>query len=161
MERQELLDALNHTRAELEKAISGLSAAQMTQPGAAGEWSVKDILLHLCLWEAEMVKTLYLAAQDQKKPATEIFNPEYLKVNDRWYAENKDRPLEQVLNDLRAVRPQLLRRLAELSDDQLCKPAYYAWMGKHALSNLVKDICIEHEQEHIEQIQSWRKAPAS
>jgi hypothetical protein len=157
MTRNDLVDQLSRTRAEMEQAIAGLNDAQLTQPGPAGEWSIKDILLHLSLWEAEMVKTLYQAAHEQK-PTTEIFNPEYLKVNDCWYAENKDRPLNFVLQDFRAVRPQLLRRLADLNDDQLLKPGYYAWMDKNTLAGLVEDICVGHEQEHIEQILAWRKA---
>ena len=156
MTRNDLTELLSRTRAGMEQAIAGLTDAQMTQPGPAGEWSIKDILLHLSLWEAEMVKTLYQAAHEQK-PSTEIFNPEYLKVNDRWYAENKDRPLNFVLQDFRAVRLQLLRRLADLNDDQLLKPGYYAWMDKNALAGLVEDICVGHEQEHIEQILAWRK----
>ena len=43
----------------------------MIQPGVVGQWSLKDILVHLTLWEAELVTLLFQARQGQK-PSHEI-----------------------------------------------------------------------------------------
>ena len=55
MTRDEILEALHASRAQVEAALTGLTDAQLIEPGALGEWSVKDILSHLTAWEAEAV----------------------------------------------------------------------------------------------------------
>ena len=48
--RDELLQHYQTTRTELQAAIDGLTASQMTEPSIDG-WSVKDHLLHLATWD--------------------------------------------------------------------------------------------------------------
>jgi hypothetical protein len=44
-----LLAALHASRAELESVISPVPPERMTEPGACGAWSVKDVLAHLAV----------------------------------------------------------------------------------------------------------------
>ena len=148
MTRDELLQQLEHTRNELNALLEGVPADALIRPGAYGNWSVKDVLVHISRWEAEIIKVLF-QAQQGGKPQSEIFNPEYLKVNDLWHQEAKDRPLERVLEDFSSVHTQLVRRLKDFPEKALITPGNYPWM-KHALIDLVKDIAVDHEQEHLE-----------
>jgi len=158
MNKDELLTQLDHNRAELNALLEGIPAERLIQPGAYGEWSVKDVLVHISRWEAEVIKVLF-QAQQGSKPQSEIFNPEYLKVNDLWYQETKERPLELVMDDFSAVRIQLVRRLKEYPEKALTTPGFYPWM-KNALINLVKDIALDHEQEHLEGLKRWHESLA-
>ncbi|MRR31352.1 ClbS/DfsB family four-helix bundle protein, partial [bacterium] len=87
---------------------------------------------------------------------SEVFNPEFLKVNEIWYQEAKDRPLERVLDDFQAVRAQLVRRLKDFPEIPLITPGHYPWMKSHALILLVKDIVLDHEEEHLAGLKTWR-----
>lgn len=155
MTRDELLKQLAENRRQFEDLIESIPADARVRPGACGEWSLKDVLVHLSRWESEIVSVLYQAAQGAV-PQSEVFNPEYLKVNDLWYQESKDRELERVLDDFHAVRSQLLRRLKDLPEQHLTDPARYPWMKGHALLGLVKDVVLEHEAEHLSELKSWQ-----
>ena len=154
MTRDELLQHMEQNRTELNALLEGVSADGLTRPGACDDWSVKDVLAHISRWEAEVIKVLF-QAQHGAKPQSEVFNPDYLKVNDLWYQEAKDRPLERVLEDFSSVRAQLVRRLKDFPEKALTRPGNYPWM-KHALIVLVEDIALDHEQEHLEGLKIWR-----
>ena len=53
MRRSELVARIRSARAEFEDLLAGLSPDEMTRPGVAGDWSVKDTLAHLAWYEAE------------------------------------------------------------------------------------------------------------
>jgi hypothetical protein len=36
--------------------LDGLSEEEMTQPGAVGHWSARDLLCHIASWEEEFIK---------------------------------------------------------------------------------------------------------
>ncbi len=44
-----LMAALGASRAELESVLSQVPLERMTEPGACGLWSVKDVLAHLAV----------------------------------------------------------------------------------------------------------------
>lgn len=155
MTKEELLKLLESNRAELNALIDDVPLEELVKPGAYGQWSVKDVLVHISRWESEIIKVLFQAAQGVK-PQSEVFNPEFLKVNEVWYQEAKDRPLERVLDDFHAVRAQLVRRLKDFPENPLITPGNYPWMKSHALILLVKDIVLDHEEEHIAGLKTWR-----
>ncbi len=51
MNKPKLLETLRSKRAEWDAVLAEIPAAQMTEPGVAGEWSVKDIIVHLTYHE--------------------------------------------------------------------------------------------------------------
>lgn len=155
MTRDELLKLLENNRAELNALLKDVPEDALVKPGAYGEWSVKDVMVHISRWESEIIKVLFQAAQGAK-PQSEVFNPEYLKVNDAWYLEAKDRPLDRVQDDFQAVRAQLVRRLKDFPEKSLVTPGFYPWMKNHALIMLVKDIVLDHEAEHLAGLKTWR-----
>lgn len=160
MTKDELLKQLAENRAQLNALLDDASAEELASPGACGEWSAKDVLVHISRWESELIRVLFQAAQGAT-PESEVFNPEYLKVNEAWYQESKDRPLELVLNDFQSVRKQLVRRITEYPEELLTSPAQYSWMQNHALISLLKDIALDHELEHLNGLKTWRAALAS
>ncbi|TLN00338.1 ClbS/DfsB family four-helix bundle protein [bacterium] len=157
MTRDELLHQMEENRAQLIAQMDGIPANVLTQPGAYGVWSVKDVLVHISRWEAEVIKVLYQAGQGAR-PESEVFNPEFLQVNEVWYQEGKERELERVEDDFHSVRVQLVRRLSDYPEKWLSDPAKYPWMKNHPLIDLVKDIVLDHEEEHLQGLKAWRAA---
>jgi uncharacterized damage-inducible protein DinB len=146
------------SRRELLGAIAGLSDEELLTPGVVGEWSVRDVLQHVSLWEAEAVKLL-VHLQQRRKPTGDRWsgNLDLDSLNARWHAETKERPLAAVRADFDAVRQQTIRRLNDLSDADLANPRLLPWLkGRPAWQYVFEDTA-EHEQEHAEQINEWRK----
>ena len=154
MTKDELLRAIQKSRAELEAVLAGLTEEQMTDPGVMGDWSVKDILSHLTAWEAETV-TLLAKTKQGKQPAAGHSDKEIDALNARWYKENKNRPLNHVLADHAGVRKQLLRQLESCSEAELNAPR--PWLKNRAVGEWVIGDTFEHEAEHLMSLREWRQ----
>src|SRR3990172_10432092 len=97
----------------------------MLEPGVIGDWSIKDILVHLSLWEAELVTLLWQARQGRRPTTAQLGDESVDDLNARWYQMHKDRDLAQVLDDFNAVRHQTLRRVDGFSDRELTDPELF------------------------------------
>jgi hypothetical protein len=157
MNQDEIMDALEDAREQFLDAIEGLSDEQLEEPGVIGDWSVKHIMTHLSLWEAELVKLLWQAKQGGK-PTTIHFTPGDLDAkNEAFHRNNKDRPLERVLDDFAAVRKQTVRRVDGFTDQELTDPKRFSWLKGTPLWKWIAADSFDHEKEHTEQIRAWRE----
>ena len=157
MNKTEILAALEESREAFLDAIDGLSEEDLKQPGVIPEWSVKDILVHLTRWEAELVKLLWQASRDQKPTTIHFAKVEVDETNERWFRESKNRTLEIALEDFHGVRNQTLRRVDDLPLKSFEDPAFYPWLEGEPLWKWIAGDSFEHEAEHAEQIRSWRE----
>lgn len=158
MTKDELLDALEEERENFMETIAGLSDEELEQPGAAGDWSVKDVITHLSMWEAEMIKLLWQARQGQK-PTTIHFTPfKRDEVNQQWVQETRERPLERVFDDFESVRRQTIRRVEAFTEKDLNDPQRYPWLKGRPLSEWISADSFRHDAEHAAQIQAWRQS---
>lgn len=156
MTQDEILDALEDERENLLDAIDGLSDEQLTEPGVAEDWSIKDILHHLAMWEAEMVKLLWQAAQGEQPTTIHFRNQDIDTINAGWHAAGKDRPLDLVMGDFSGARKQTARRLDVFRDADLNDPQRYPWLRGAPLWSWIAEDSFKHEAEHTEQIKAWR-----
>jgi hypothetical protein len=157
MKKQEILAALEGSREAFLDAIEGLSTEEMQQPGVIPDWSVKDILVHLTRWEAELVKLLWQAGRDQKPTTLHFSQANVDETNARWFRESKTRDLERVLEDFHGVRNQTLRRVDDLPGKAFEDPSYFDWLEGEPLWKWVAGDSFEHEAEHADQIRAWRE----
>lgn len=156
MKKTELLEALEEERAELQEMLEDLPDEMLLVPGVVGEWSIKDILNHLTFWEGQVVTLVFQAQRGMPKPSTAHFGKETIDaVNQRWYEEGKDRPLEMVWKDWLGVRKQMIRRVSELSEEDLNHPDRFAWQRGVPLYQWILNDSIDHEAEHADLIREW------
>ena len=81
-----LLAELGASRAELESVLSHVPPERMTEPGACGSWSVKDVLAHLA------VENDWLALQLERRARGEGPSSEELqRIQELRLAENQTR----------------------------------------------------------------------
>jgi len=157
MNKEAILTSLEVSREDFLDAIEGLSDEILLQPGVVGEWSIKDLLIHLTRWEAELVKLLWQVRQG-KSPSTLHFSKVAVdEINDRWYQESRTRPLEVALEDFHGVRNQTIRRVEEFTDKEFTDPKHYPWLNDTPLWQWIAGDSFEHEEEHAAQIRTWRQ----
>ena len=156
MNKDEISDALEDERENFLEAIDGLSAEQLQTSGVVGEWSVKDIMIHLSAWEAELVKLLWQARQGQKPTTLHFSQIDTDAINQQWFENYRSRSLERVIDDFEAVRKQTIRRLEAFSDDDLNQAHLFTWQGKQPLWEWIANDSFQHENEHAAQIREWR-----
>src|SRR5262249_54248648 len=103
MEKAVFLANLDAERAGWDVELAEVERAHMSLPSAAGEWSVKDLIAHVTWFEREMVDLL----RDRALAGSDLWMLPQDKRNAAIYAENRDRPLDDVLAEARRVYPGL------------------------------------------------------
>lgn len=157
MTKDEVLAALDREHQKLMVAIDGLSAEAVLEPGVIDNWSVKDILYHISMWESELVKLLWQAENGQKPTTVHFNNPSVDELNASWYEQGKDRPLVRVMEDFQGVRKQTMRRVRAFSDHDLEDEKRFPWLDGKPLWTWIAVDSFDHEAEHTAQILAWRK----
>jgi len=139
--------AETHTQYQaLEKFLAGLTPAQMTRPGALGEWSMKDVLAHLYEWQ-QMFFRWYEAGLRGETPAVPAQGfkwSELPALNQKIYETYRDMPLDTVLGLFRASHTRTLALVEALSDETLTRRGLYPWMNDNALIAYLNANCSSH-----------------
>jgi len=161
MDKHTLMQQLESSREDFLEALEGLSEEQMLAPGASGDWSIKDVLIHLARWEAELVKLLWQARQGQRPTTVHLGNEDVDRINARWHADSQDRSLESALADFHGVRNQTLHRVEAFTDKELNDPHRHAWLNNRPLWEWIQSDSFGHEAIHAAHIISWRAALVS
>lgn len=156
MNKEEILEALEDQRENFLDVIDGLSEQATLEQGVVGDWSVKDLIAHLSLWEAELVKMLWQVQQSQRPTSAHFGQIPVDELNETWHKEFLNRPLDRILADFHAVRRQTARRVDAFSTKDLNDPARFPWLKGRPLWEWVASDSFEHEAEHAAQIREWR-----
>jgi hypothetical protein len=156
MTKQELIERIEQDWAKLQSSLDGLTEEQMHASGVVGTWSIKDILAHITAWQSRLITAMFKAARGFTPETTEG-GATVDQLNEKWYREMKDRPFEQVWDDLDSSYHQLLKRIDSLSDQDLFDPQRFAWMRGDPFSTYIAGDSYEHYAEHAAQIEEWRK----
>jgi hypothetical protein len=160
MDKGQLLAEMNSGYTALETVLALLDQQQMTTPGVNGDWTIKDILAHLAAWQNYLVIQLQAAARNEVPAIQGILGDEdegsaIDRLNAGFYEENKSRPLDDVMADLRTTYRQIEDGVQALNGEDLFEPKRFAWMKGNALWELVAGNTYEHYQEHLQSIQEW------
>jgi hypothetical protein len=156
MNKKALIDALKSSRQEFNEVLESLPEEALVESSLTGNWSVKDVLLHLTMWEAELIQLIWQAQQGRKPSTAHFQDVEVDELNRRWQTENLSRSLEAVMNDFKGVRSQTVRRVEALSDEDLTNPKRFPWQKGNPLWKWIAGDSFEHEAEHLEQIREWK-----
>lgn len=156
MMHSDLLKSLAVSRAEMDEALTGLTEAQMIEPGVLNDWTLKDVLAHLTAWEVELITVLGQLARGQTPKPVGENDAETDALNARWHNDYRSRPLNRVLADYQRVRPQTIRQVERLTETDLTAPRQ--WLKGGTLHDQILSETIEHDAEHLTHIRTWRKA---
>ena len=135
--KAELIAELSAGWQMLEDRLRALSEVQLTTPPAPGEWSIKDHVAHLMVYEHGIVALLRhkprweaMQLDRQFVRAAESFD----ELNAVLYEHHKDRSAADILAAYRATHQHLLDALADLTDEDLFKPYIHYQPDDHSPS---------------------------
>ena len=156
MKKDELIARIQSTRKQLLDILTSIPPECREVPGATGEWSVKDVIVHLNYWGSMHVTMLFQVRQGVA-PTTVHFDPalDVEALNRRWYEMGKDRPWEAAWNDFEALHRQVLRRVAEFSEAELNDPHLHPKLGGRCLWEFIATDTYQHDEEHIAPLRTW------
>ena len=133
----------------------------MGVPGAAGDWSAKDIVAHVTAYERGLVKWLEASLHGQALEFPDLDHPDVDRRNAAIFAENQERPLQEVLVDSAQVFQQLLDLTQWLSEQTLTDPQWTEWFVRprwgesRALWRRIADDSYKHYHQHIPDFRAW------
>ncbi|HLF26376.1 MAG TPA: ClbS/DfsB family four-helix bundle protein [Anaerolineae bacterium] len=156
MTKVELIQTIEREWEALQAAVGDLTEAQLTAIPVVGEWTVKDVLAHIAVWASRLVTDVFKAERGVA-PNASLTPAQVDALNEQFYREQKDRPVERVLEDLHGVHLMLLNRLEELPDNVLSDPHRHKGLKGQALSAYVAEDSAEHYREHTADILAWRQ----
>jgi uncharacterized protein (TIGR03083 family) len=152
--RNDSLDELERTRAELLAAIAGLDEAALDRKGTIGDWSIKNVLAHIAAWEAWVAQALPARMATGITPADFRQRAEDEdRFNAEEVAEREELTPDEQLMELERTRAELLSFVHSLDADTLArKQPWDTWEG--TLPEYLVESLSDHEAEHVEALRA-------
>ncbi len=157
MDKATLIDRIEKSHAILETALAGFGEEETNASGTRKHWSLKDTVAHMNAWEKNYTDWLAPALEGVVVQGGPRFdNPEYEADNEAIYAENKDRPWDEILEESRRLPALMVRILRTLPDEDLDDPQRFT--RPVPLGNRLESNFVWHVQSHVAQIFASRNA---
>lgn len=145
MDKAQFLERVRRARAEWEAALDRLDEGEWLAPGFGGEWTAKDTVAHITWHEKEMLGLIAARAL----AGSDWWNLPLHERNALIYAENQDRPLQEVRREAADVYARLLEALDTLSEEDLNDPARFKDMPPDWKPwQLIADNTYDHYEDH-------------
>jgi hypothetical protein len=125
--KTDLMDLIHRSHAALEKVIDPLSEAQLSAPGPAEGWAVKDHLAHIAAWEQYMLKHYIRGMAPHEAMEVDEATMQAIDEtaeNEILYLRYKHHPADEVLAEFNRSFHEVLSTLEEMSFDELAKPRF-------------------------------------
>ena len=159
----QLLAILRSRRAEWDALLASVDEVHMSIPGAAGYWSLKDIICHVTAYERWLVEWLTAASQKTFPAHSPLDNADVEQRNALVYEMTHAMPLQDVIEDARQNFEALLNIIEALPDEYFDNPQSAEWFMKPYWSKMktipaaVINLSVDHYDEHIPSIKKWKK----
>ena len=150
--RERFLAQFKEERAAWEAQLEEIPAERWTEPGASGDWTVKDVVAHVVWHDREIIGVLRARAL----VGSELWALDTPSRNEAIYAESRDRSLAEVQADARQTGAELEAEVERLTEEDLNEPArirdmlpgYRPWQ-------LLADNTYDHYRDHRSVLRAW------
>ncbi|MEE9276969.1 MAG: DinB family protein [Dehalococcoidia bacterium] len=143
---------LEDAREKLIQSFGNLPDADLDEPGVVGDWSVRECLAHILVWDRWGVETLAALERGEATSA-----PDEATVNQSACRACPPYSVQEFVRELRGLRKNLIDGLAVMTDEERSEPRY-EMDGRQISADDFIDGFIEHDLEHASGIRAWRKA---
>jgi hypothetical protein len=149
MDKQRLLQQLDKAWAALRESYAGLSDAQMTQPGVAGVWSVKDVVAHVTTWEEEALKYLPVIKDGGRPPRYSVQYGGIDAFNAQMTDKKSSLSLADVLQQSENTHRRLIDYVQGVPEEQFTRETRFR--------RRLRLDTYSHYPEHAKMIREWRQ----
>ena len=145
-----LLGELDASRDAFLDALADVDADLVTVPGVVGDWSVRDLVLHVAAWDAHGADALALAASGRGS-AFAYSRADTDAMNERFVAEGRAVSPREALAREEAAFDAFRGAIAELAP---------ALLGERlgngdAVEAVIRYDGADHYAEHAEHLRAW------
>lgn len=155
-DKQALAARLTGARNELLRLVRSLPPERLETPGAAGEWSVKDVIGHIASWEDRLLTLAQTVLNGHAAQIEWIKDDEALQAwNHKQYLRKRAWTWDEAIRDLALMREEVLWNIGWTAPEQLFRQ-HTLDVGSVSPAGLLEGI-VEHDQEHVAQLRAWIK----
>src|SRR6266446_8848727 len=152
MDKTAFINTLEQSRAEWEALLAPVDEERMLQPGAAGKWSVKDVIVHVTWGEREIVPIM----RTHVLAGSELWELSDDERNEIVYQQNRDRPLQEILQEEQQAYADLFEAAQALSDEDLNDSQRFKQMPEEWVPwQIIAGCSFKHYQDHMPSIREW------
>lgn len=149
MDRAQLLKKLDRAWELLKVSYAGLSDSELVKPGVTGDWSVRDIIVHVTSWEEEALTHLPLILAGGKPPRYSVTYGGIDAFNARMTEQKRNLLLSEVLQQRDNTHRRLFDFLLSVPADQLIR--------ENRFRRRLRLDTYSHYQKHAKAIRKWRE----
>jgi Mycothiol maleylpyruvate isomerase N-terminal domain len=147
---ERVLRALDAAWAALKRSYADLPDAALLEPGAAGDWSVRDVLAHVHTWQEEALAHLPLIAAGGTPPRYATAFGGIDAFNALMAERKRDLPLADIRRRLEDAQRRLVELVRGVPDHQLA--------GDTRFRRRLRLDTYGHYRLHARGIEEWRAA---
>lgn len=145
MDRKTLLSKVESAWTAFNQSYSGLKDVALAEPGVVGEWSVKDIIAHVAVWEEETMKALPVLIAGKRTPGYNGIDRFNLEQHNR----NAGLSMKQVTARSIETHRRLLAYLMTVPEHQFTR--------ENRVRRRLRLDTYRHYPEHTSSILDWRR----
>ena len=153
MSRAPLLKRLEARWQDLLASYAGLSPQDMTGPHVTGNWSVKDIIAHVTVWEEEALTHLPDILAGRKPPRYSVTHGGIDAFNAQMTRRNRDLALAEVLRRRDDTHRRLLAFIEGVPESECA--------GDTRFRRRLRLDTYGHYAVHARAIRAWRERRAT
>jgi DinB superfamily len=155
--KQNAIRRMKQGRATTLRLLKSMSSRWINEPKTQGNWSVKDVFVHIIAWEKHGCLRLELIAQG-KADQLNLYDGTTAenRYNARAVSKYRKRSLKNILKEAESIRVRLMEALNVLPDDEIHNPDHQVMV-----SVWLPDYAWMHEAEHRQRIQKWLRKRAN
>lgn len=154
MNKAEMLQRLNEVHRRVLKLVQDFDKTDFEQPGAAGEWTAKDMFGHLAFWNWEAKRAIELAVQGERP--TPWLDANVQESNTREAAARKDVPLHKIMDDFRRSHKSLTALVERTPESELARESEHKTPnGRSANATWIVAGVLHHYREHSQWLKEW------
>jgi hypothetical protein len=143
-----IADDLKKSHVEILEAIENLKEEEISRRETIGKWSVRDVILHIAMWDGEVLKALAVWRLGHDYDWS--YAKDYLRFNDFWLDVAGHLSVGQVLRLFNLIHSALVTEVAAIPDE--------IWNKRGGVPQWLLDITVDHYKEHIPKLAAYRQS---
>jgi hypothetical protein len=156
MTKAKLLNEMRAARKEWEELLNEVGEARMTETGATGDWSVKDVITHLTSYARWYMNAAEAQLRDEMPAMDGTEQMPFEERNQLYYERDKAMPLAQALHESEQVHQRLLAAVEKLPEAFLIEPQNFPGAPQPTyVWQMLRGDVYDHTRTHIGWIRDW------
>ena len=141
-------DDLKKSQVDILAAMENLTSEEMSRENTIGKWSARDVILHIAMWEGEVIKMLAIWRTGHDVDWS--YAKHYLKFNDFWVEITKHLSVNRIMKMFNLTHAALVADISAIPEG--------IWAERGGIPKWIHEITVGHNNEHIPKLQAYKKS---